>query len=53
MNDLVRAALGVGMTLLVIGSSMATVNGLVRGWAARRLAESPSDPNAEALLLLF
>lgn len=48
-----RGFLGVGVTLFVFGSAMATVNGLVRAWAAKQLANDPNDTNAAALLMLF
>lgn len=52
MNDFVRGFLGLGVTVFVVGTTMMTWNGLVRGWAGRRLAEDPEDINARALLLL-
>jgi hypothetical protein len=53
MSETVRGLLGLGVTLLVLGAGMATVNGLARGWASRKLAENPEDENALAVLLLF
>ena len=53
MGNTLRGALGIGVTLLVFGSAMATVNGLARGWASKRLAEDPNDEWAVAVLMLF
>ncbi len=53
MRDAFRGLLGLGVTLFVLGAGMATVNGLARGWASKRLAENPDDDNASAILMLF
>jgi len=38
---------------MVVAAAMASVNGLARGYAARRLADDPGDVNARAILALF
>lgn len=53
MDGVWRGLLGLGVTLMVVGAAVASVNGLARGWAARKLADDPSDVNARALLALF
>jgi hypothetical protein len=53
VGDSVRGLLGIGVTLLVFGAAMATVNGLARGWASKQLAKNPDDENALAVLMLF
>lgn len=53
MNDSLRGILGLGLTLFVVGATMATVNGLARGWACKQLANNPDDTNAQAILMLF
>lgn len=53
MNDALRGAVGLGVTLFVFAAGMATVNGLVRAWATKQLAQNPNSTNAQALLMLF
>lgn len=53
MDNALRGLLGLGLTLGVVAAAMASVNGLARGWAARRLADDPSSVNARAVLALF
>jgi hypothetical protein len=53
MRNTIRGVLGLGVTLFVLASGMAVVNGLARGWAAKQLATNPNDVNARAVLLLF
>jgi hypothetical protein len=53
MDSTFKGILGLGVTLFVLAAGMATVNGLVRGYAASRLASNPNDENARGLLLLF
>lgn len=52
MNDFARGFLGLGVTVLVVGLTVQTWNGLVRGSAGHLLARNPDDVNARALLLL-
>ena len=49
VNGMVASA----TTLAILATGMYTVNFAARSFAARRLAEKPSDLNAEALLLGF
>ena len=53
MQSFTRGVLGLGVTLLVVAAAMATVNGLVRGYAARRLASNSNDATGGALVMLF
>ena len=53
VQPIMRGVLGMGLTLLVIGAGMASVNGLARGWAARKLHDDPGNVNARAVLALF
>lgn len=53
MTATLRGVLGLGVTLLVLGAGMATVNGLARGWAAHKLARDPGNAWASGVLMLY
>jgi len=53
MSSTLRGFLGLGVTLFVLGSGMAVVNGLARGYAGRRLVNDPDDEWARGLLMLY
>lgn len=53
MQSTLRGLVGLGVTLFVLGSGMAVVNGLARGWAGKRLVNNPDDRWARAALMLY
>jgi hypothetical protein len=53
LQSVARGVLGLGVTLFVVAAAMATINGVARAAASKRLAQNPNDPNAAALLFLF
>ena len=53
MSPFLRGVLGLGVTLFVLGAGMATVNGLARGYAGRRLAADPEDSWARGILMMY
>jgi hypothetical protein len=53
MQDTLRGVIGLGVTLFILAAGMATVNGIVLGLAAMRMAKNPNDVTGQALILLF
>lgn len=53
VGDLGKGVVEVGVTVAVVLATVGVGQLFVRLWAARKLAEDPSNVNAGALLLMF
>lgn len=53
VQNTLRGVVGLGVTLFVLASGMAVVNGVARGFAAKRLVNNPDDAWARGVLMLY